>query len=67
MPLKLYTGKDDLEMFFKDWQVEALRYLWTEQPSGANSRAVWMNVNHSLQGSISRASIINHLNAMLDD
>ena len=54
-------------MFFKDWQVEALRYLWTEQPSGANSRAVWMNVNHSLQGSISRASIINHLNAMLDD
>jgi len=67
MPLKLDTGKDDMEMFFKDWQVEALRYLWTIQPEGANSRAVWTNVNHRLQGSISRASIINYLNAMVDD
>ena len=67
MPLQLDTGKENLEMFFKDWQVEALRYLWTVQPEGANSRAVWMNVNHRLQGSISRASIINHLNAMVDD
>jgi len=67
MPLKLDTGKESLEMFFKDWQVEALRYLWTVQPDGANSRAVWMNVNQSLQGSISRASIINYLNAMVDE
>jgi len=67
MPLKLYTGKDDLEMFFKDWQVEALRYLWTVQPDGANSRFVCTNVNESLQGSISRASIINYLNAMVDE
>jgi hypothetical protein len=67
MPLKLDTGKESLEMFFKDWQVEALRYLWTVQPQGANSRAVWNNVNHRFQGSISRASIINHLNAKVEE
>jgi len=54
-------------MFFKDWQVEALRYLWTVHPEGANSREVWTNVNHHLKGSISRASIINYLNAMVDE
>jgi len=67
MPLRLDTGKENLEMFFKDGQVEALRYLWTIQPEGANSRTVWENVNQSLQGSISRASIINYLNAMVYD
>jgi len=40
--------------------VEALRYLWSIQPEGANSKAVWTNVNESLQSSISRASIINY-------
>ncbi|MHA1409729.1 MAG: hypothetical protein ACTSQY_05405 [Candidatus Odinarchaeia archaeon] len=54
-------------MFFKDWQVEALRYLWSIQPKGANSRAVWENVNDRLQSSISRASIINYLNDMVDE
>ena len=67
MPLQLDTGKENLRMFFKDWQVEALRYLWTVHPEGANSRKVWENVNDRLQGSISRASIINYLNAMVDD
>ena len=67
MPLQLNTGKENLEMFFKYWQVEALRYLWSIQPNGANSRTVWENVNQSLQGSISRASIINYLNAMVDN
>jgi len=67
MPLQLDTGKENLDMFFKDYQVESLRYLWRIQPEGANSRSVWTNVNDSLQGSISRASIINYLNAMVDD
>ena len=47
--------------------MEALCYLWTVHPEGANSRAVWTNVNHRLQGSISRASIINYLNSMVND
>ena len=67
MPLQLDTGKENLNMFFKDYQVESLRYLWRVQPEGANSRSVWTNVNDSLQGSISRASIINYLNAMVDE
>lgn len=67
MPLQLDTGKESLDMFFKDYQVESLRYLWHIQPEGAKSKAVWTNVNESLQGSISRASIINYLNAMVDE
>ena len=67
MPLQIDTGKENLDMFFKDYQVESLRYLWQVQPEGANSRAVWVNVNESLQGSISRASIINYLNHMVDE
>lgn len=54
-------------MFFKDYQIESLRYLWRIRLDGANSRAVWVNVNESLRGSISRASIINFLNAMVDE
>ena len=67
MPLSLDSGKESLAMFFKDWQGESLRYLWRIQPEGANSRAVWTNVNESLQGSISRASVINYLNHMVDE
>ena len=67
MPIQLDTGKESLDMFFKDYQVESLRYLWRIQPEGAKSKAVWTNVNESLQGSISRASIINYLNDMVEE
>ncbi|MFH2110385.1 MAG: hypothetical protein ABIJ47_03880 [Candidatus Bathyarchaeota archaeon] len=59
-------SKTGYEMFFKPYQILALRYLWTVQ-EGANSREVWDQVNEKLQGSISRASIINGLNAMVDN
>ena len=67
MPLQFDAGKESMEMFFKDYQVESLRYLWRVQPEGANSRTVWLNVNESLQGSISRASVINYLNDMVEE
>ena len=67
MPLQLDAGKESLAMFFKDYQVKALRYLWRIQPEGANSRKVWVNVNESLRGSISRASIFSYLNHMVDE
>ena len=67
MPPKIDSSQEDLAMFFKDYQVESLRYLWRVQPEGANSRAVWVNVNESLRGSISRASVINYLNHMVDE
>jgi|GEM_PF-1642991 len=60
-------GKREPGHFFKDYQVESLRYLWRVQPEGAKSKAVWLNVNENLQGSISRASVINYLNAMVDE
>jgi predicted transcriptional regulator len=67
MPLRLDAGKACLAMFFKCWQVESLRYLWRIRPESSNSRAVWTNVNERLQGSISRASVINFLNHMVDE
>ncbi|MHA1840188.1 MAG: hypothetical protein ACTSYO_09585 [Candidatus Ranarchaeia archaeon] len=67
MPLQFDTSKQNLEMFFKPWQVEALNYLWSIHPEGANSKTVWENVNQRLSGTISRASIINYLNNMVDE
>jgi len=67
MPLQFDAGKTSLAMFFKGWQVEALRYFWSIQTGGANSRSVWTNVNERLKGSISRTSIINFLNEVVDE
>jgi predicted transcriptional regulator len=52
-------------MFFKPYQVKALQVLWRHGSAGANSRTVWNEVNE--KELISRASIINSLNAMVDE
>ena len=52
-------SKDGLEMFFKPWQVEALRALWNSKEA-MSSRDVWDAVSTD----ISRASVINFLEAM---
>jgi len=53
----------------KDYQEEVLRYLWG-LCGDASSCEVWVQVNKDLvgtqRGSISRASIINFLNDMVD-
>jgi hypothetical protein len=67
MPLSIDTGKTALEMFFKPYQVEALRVLQNRGEEGANSRIVWNTVNETLPNPISRASIINSLNMMVDE
>ena len=67
MPLSIDTGKTGFEMFFKPYQVEALRVLQNRGEEGANSRIVWNTVNETLPKSISRASIINSLNMMVDE
>ncbi len=56
-------------MILKDYQEVALHYLWRIDGKGASSRDVWMQVNEDLQGkkTISRASIINFLNSMVDE
>jgi predicted transcriptional regulator len=60
--------KDGLYKVFRDYQVEALRVVWKRGDDGAISREVWSSVNEELGNKkISRASIINFLNAMVDE
>ncbi|OGD45566.1 hypothetical protein A3K69_08405 [Candidatus Bathyarchaeota archaeon RBG_16_57_9] len=56
-------------MVLKDYQEVALQYLWRLDGEGASSRDVWVQVNEDLKGqrTISRASIINFLNSMVDE
>lgn len=65
MKLKMDLSKDGLSMFLKDYQYEALNVLW-KSDTGLLSRSVWEQVNSNMADSISRASIINYLNAMLE-
>jgi len=69
VPLKIDTAEEDLRMILKDYQETTLRYLWRLGGEGASSRDVWVQANEDLKGerTISRASIINFLNAMVDD
>jgi len=60
--------KDGLNKVFRDYQVEAMRFVWERGDAGAISREVWSHVNEELGSkAISRASIINFLNAMVDE
>ena len=69
MPLNIDTSEESLRMIIKDYQEAALRYIWRLGGEGASSRDVWVQVNEALKGerTISRASIINFLNAMVDE
>jgi predicted transcriptional regulator len=58
------TSQTGLAAVLKDWQIETMQVLW-QNPEGLNSRTVWQRVNPMLKGkSISRASVINFLEAM---
>lgn len=65
------TKEEGFRTVVKDYQEVALRYLWRLDGGGASSREVWVNTNKELvgtpRGSISRASIINYLNDMVDE
>jgi len=65
MPLSMDLSSKGFEMFFKPWQVTSIKYLLSIRPEGANSRKVWEYVNSKTK--ISRASIINYLNNMVDE
>ena len=68
MGIKLDSSSRGLGMILKDYQEEALRYLW-KVGEGSSSRYVWTNVNEGLAGrrTISRASVINFLNEMVEE
>ena len=58
-----------LSKVLKDYQREALRCIWKSESMGLTSRMVHSYVNERLDGgkSISRTSIINFLNVMVDE
>jgi predicted transcriptional regulator len=69
MPIVIDPSKDGLEKVLRDYQIEALSHVWKHDGVGLTSREVYEAVNESLDWgrSVSRASIINFLNAMCDE
>jgi hypothetical protein len=66
MNLNLDLSETGLGMFFKPYQISSLELLWSSEEI-LSSRQVWEQVNMRLPGSISRASIINFLNASVEN
>ena len=68
MNLMFDPKAEGLSKVLRDYQEEALRFVWGSE-QGVNSRSVWLHVNEAFGGekTISRASIINFLNAMVDE
>jgi hypothetical protein len=68
MPISYDESKSGLGTILRDYQKAALRYLWSLGGEGAGSREVWTHVNQELGvRTISRASVINFLDSMVDD
>ncbi len=69
MPFVIDPGKAGFEKVLRDYQIEVLRMVWDDDPESVTSRDVYQHVNKQLEGvrTISRASIINFLNAMCDE
>jgi predicted transcriptional regulator len=67
MALTVNINEKGLSMFISPYQQIALQCIW-EDNTGKSSRQVWKYVNQNLDNeSISRASIINFLNRMVDE
>lgn len=62
--MKFDTTESGLETVFTKYMVEGYRYVLSQD--GVTSRDVWEYANQILEGSISRASIINGLNDMVE-
>ena len=68
MTLIFNPDSDGLSKVLRDYQEEALRLVWNIGSEGVISREVWNQVNQNLDGkTISRASIINFLNSLVDE
>ena len=66
MDLNLDLSETGLGMFFKPYQIISLDILWNSKET-LSSRQVWEQANEQLPGTISRASIINFLNASVEN
>ena len=68
MVLIFNPSSDGLSKVFKDYQEKAMKFMWDGGNKGAKSLDVWTSVNQNLDGrTISRASIINFLNRLVDE
>jgi hypothetical protein len=65
MDLIVDLSETGLGMFFKPYQIVSLGILWNSEDT-LSSRQVWELANEQLPGTISRASIINFLNASVE-
>ena len=65
MDLIVDLSETGLAMFFKPYQIISLDILWNSEKT-LSSRQVWEQANIQLPGTISRASIINFLNASVE-
>jgi len=65
--LEIDASQWGLRMVLKDWQEEAIKVLWGNPQKGLISREVFDQVNKRMSpGSISRASITNFLECMVE-
>ncbi len=68
MTLIFNPENDGLLKVLKDYQELAVKFIWEVGDQGAITKDVWIKVNDRLvDKTISRASIINSLNAMVDE
>ena len=69
MTLSFDPAGEGFAKVLRDYQVESMRLVWEREDTGVISREVWQRVNEQLRGmrTISRASIINFLNYMVDE
>ena len=63
--ISIDTEGNGLESILKPYQAEAMKLLW--EGGDYSSRDVWQKVNERMTTMISRASVINFLNAMVED
>ena len=66
MDLTLDLSETGFAMFFRPYQNATFELLWSSD-GYLSSREVWKEVNVVLPGTISRASIINFLNASVEN
>ena len=67
MTLILNPEKKGLNKILQNYQIEALNNLWKNGEKGQTSRQTHEYVKGRIDGSISRASIINFLKVMADE
>ncbi len=63
------TSEHGLRTIMKDYQEICMRFIWETGEESVNSRKAWLHVNKVLmeeERTISRASVINFLNGMVD-